>query len=198
MEHGYDLKDIIRTICRSATYQLSAEPNELNAEDRQSFSRFYPRRLPAEVALDSIDTLAGKSTGFSGTLGGTRAVQLPDSNFNNYFLTVFGRPNGDSACECERVSDANLAQSLHLINSTDILGKLTGNDGRAFRLANEKERDVKQKISELYLVAFSREPTVEETALIETYLVAHAENVAGAYEDLIWSLLNTKEFLFNH
>ena len=198
VEHGYDLKDIIRTICRSATYQLSAEPNELNAEDRQSFSRFYPRRLPAEVALDSIDTLAGKSTGFSGTLGGTRAVQLPDSNFNNYFLTVFGRPNGDSACECERVSDANLAQSLHLINSTDILGKLTGNDGRAFRLANEKERDVKQKISELYLVAFSREPTAEETALIETYLVAHAENVAGAYEDLIWSLLNTKEFLFNH
>ncbi len=195
--HGYDLKHLVRTICNSATYQLSAEPNEFNAEDRQAFSRFYPRRLSAETALDSIDTLTGKTTAFAGTLAGTRSVQLPDPNFNNYFLTVFGRPNGDSACECERVSEANLAQSIHLINSADILGKLGGAEGRAALLAGDA-RDEAAKIDELYRVAFSRSPTAEEKALVEQYLAAHADNRPAAFEDVIWSLLNTKEFLFNH
>ena len=197
VDHGYDLKHLIRTICRSATYQLSAEPNACNAEDRQSFSRFYPRRLPAEVTLDAIDTLTGKQTAFAGTLAGTRSVQLPDANFNNYFLTVFGRPNGDSACECERVSEANLAQSIHLINSAEILAKV-GGEGRASRLSADKERDDLAKIDELYLVAFSRPASNGETATIQTYLAAHADNRQAAYEDILWSLLNTKEFLFNH
>jgi hypothetical protein len=196
--HDYDLKHLVRTICNSATYQLSAEPNEFNAEDRQAFSRFYPRRLSAETALDAIDALTGKATGFGGTLAGTRAMQLPDPNFNNYFLTVFGRPNGDSACECERVSEANLAQSIHLINSADILGKVGGVDGRAGKLATDAGRDDAAKIDELYRVAFSRAPTAEERALVEQYLAAHADNRPAAFEDVIWSLLNTKEFLFNH
>jgi hypothetical protein len=196
VEHGYDMKDLIRVICRSATYQLSAEPNAVNAEDKQSYSRFYPRRLPAEVALDAIDALTLKPTSFGGVLPGTRAVQLPDPNFNNYFLTVFGRPNGDSACECERGTEANLAQSLHLINSADILAKLGGS--RATALAADKDRDVAAKIEELYLVALSRPPAPAETADVKTYLTAHAENAAAAWEDVIWSLLNTKEFLFTH
>ncbi|MFM8282499.1 MAG: DUF1549 domain-containing protein [Planctomycetaceae bacterium] len=196
--HGYDLKHLVRTICNSATYQLSAEPNEFNAEDRQAFSRYYPRRLSAETALDAIDALTGKTTAFAGTLAGTRSVQLPDPNFNNYFLTVFGRPNGDSACECERVSEANLAQSIHLINSSDILGKLGGADGRAAKLAGDASRDDAAKIDELYRVAFSRPPSAEERALVEQYLAAHADNRPAAFEDVIWSLLNTKEFLFNH
>ena len=195
--HGYDLKHLVRTICRSTTYQLSAEPNTFNAEDRQSFSRFYPRRLPAEVALDAIDTLTGKQTSFAGVLAGTRSIQLPDPNFNNYFLTVFGRPNGDSACECERVSEANLAQSIHLINSADILGKL-GGEGRASRLVGEGSRDDESKVAEMYLVSFSRPPSGEEQGLVRKYLEGHADNRQAAYEDVIWSLLNTKEFLFNH
>ena len=197
VEHGYDLKHLVRTICRSNTYQLSAEPNEFNAEDRQSFSRFYPRRLPAEVALDAIDTLTGKQTAFGGTLAGTRSIQLPDPNFGNYFLTVFGRPNGDSACECERVSEANLAQSIHLINSADILGKL-GGDGRASKLVADQGRDDAAKVAELYLVSFSRPPSAEENGLVQKYLEGHGDNRQAAYEDVIWSLLNTKDFLFNH
>ena len=197
VQHGYDLKHLVRTICRSNTYQLSAEPNEFNAEDRQSFSRFYPRRVAAEVALDAIDSLTGKQTSFAGVLAGTRSMQLPDPNFGNYFLTVFGRPNGDSACECERVSEANLAQSIHLINSADILGKL-GGDGRAAKLIADTDRDDAAKIAELYLLAFSRPPTAAESELVQTYLAGHADNRQSAYEDVIWSLLNTKEFLFNH
>jgi hypothetical protein len=149
------------------------------------------------VALDAIDSLTGKQTSFAGVLAGTRSMQLPDPNFGNYFLTVFGRPNGDSACECERVSEANLAQSIHLINSADILGKL-GGDGRASKLIADTDRDDAAKIAELYLLAFSRPPTAAESGLVQTYLAGHADNRQAAYEDVIWSLLNTKEFLFNH
>ena len=154
------------------------------------------RRVAAEVALDAIDSLTGKQTSFAGVLAGTRSMQLPDPNFGNYFLTVFGRPNGDSACECERGTEANLAQSLHLINSADILAKLGGS--RATALAADKARDVAAKIEELYLVALSRPPAAAETADVKAYLAAHADNAAAAWEDVIWSLLNTKEFLFTH
>ena len=196
VDHGYDLKDLIRVICRSSTYQLSAEPNDANSQDRQSYSRFYPRRLTAEVALDAIDQLTEKPTQFGGVLPGTRAVQLPDSNFNSYFLTVFGRPNGDSPCECERGAEATLAQSLHLINSADILGKLAAS--RAARLAADAGRSNAAKIDELYVVAFSRPASPTEVADIETHLTAHTLTLPSAWEDVIWSILNTKEFLFTH
>ena len=196
VEHGYDLEDLVRVICRSTTYQLSSEPNEYNAADRQSFSRFYPRRLPAEVALDAIDRLTDKPTAFAGVLPGTRAVQLPDTSFPNHFLTVFGRPNADSACECERGGEANLAQSLHLINSADILGKLS--NGRAAALAADTSRDTAAKLDELYLIAVSRPALPEEQASVAAYLADRPNDPVAAWEDVVWSLLNTKEFLFTH
>jgi hypothetical protein len=196
VEHGYDLEDLVRVICRSTTYQLSSEPNEFNAADRQSFSRFYPRRLPAEVALDAIDRLTDKPTAFAGVLPGTRAVQLPDTSFPNHFLTVFGRPNADSACECERGGEANLAQSLHLINSADILGKLS--NGRAAALAADASRDTAAKLDELYMIAVSRPALPEERASVEAYLADRPDDPVAAWEDVVWSLLNTKEFLFTH
>ena len=148
------------------------------------------------MALDAIDCLAGTQTGFAGVLPGTRAVELPDPNFNNYFLTVFGRPNGDSACECERGSEANLAQSLHLINSADILNKLGGKRSSVF--ASDQARPSREKIDELYKVAVSRPPQPEEVAEIERYVTGRADQPKEAWEDVVWSLLNTKEFLFNH
>jgi hypothetical protein len=195
-EQGYDMKWLVRTICRSTTYQLSAVPNDYNTEDRQSYSRFFARRLPAEIALDAIDVLTGSQTSFAGTLPGTRAVELPDPNFDNYFLTVFGRPNADSACECERGSEANLAQSLHLINSADILGKLSGS--RASSLAEDAATSTADKVDQVYMVALSRHPSPEETAEIEAYLAERTDRAKEAWEDVVWSLLNTKEFLFNH
>ena len=195
-EQGYDMKWLVRTICQSTTYQLSAVPNEYNGQDRQSYSRFFARRLPAEIALDAIDVLTQSQTSFSGVLPGTRAVELPDPNFDNYFLTVFGRPNADSACECERGSEANLAQSLHLINSADILGKLSG--GRATALSADSETAPAAKIDQLYLVALARHATPEETAEIEAYVAERSDQAKEAWEDVVWSLLNTKEFLFNH
>ena len=116
---------------------MSADPNEFNVTDTRNFSRYYPKRLQAEVLLDAINLVSNARDNFTNQPAGVRATWLPDDKFNNdsYFLTVFGRPEMDSACECERVADANLAQSLHLINSKTIQDKLASNSGRAAILA---------------------------------------------------------------
>jgi hypothetical protein len=206
---GYDLKDLLRTVCRSSAYQLASTPNAHNAVDRQYFSRYYAKRLNAEVLLDALNGLAGAQTKFDNLPAGTRAVQLPDNAFNaaNYFLQVFGRPESGSACECERSADASLAQTLHLINAKDIQEKLAADAGRAAQLAADAVRADEAKVQDLYLRAFSRKPTADELAAAKAYV---EKKVAGkadkdgkaarkaAYEDLIWVLINTKEFSFNH
>ncbi len=197
IDSKFDLKHLVRTICNSQVYQLSAEPNQFNAGDKQSFSRYYPKRLGAEVLLDAIDQVTGTDEKFGGLPAGTRAVQLPDTGFNSYFLTVFGRPEAASACECERSNEANLAQSLHLLNSAEVQNKLAAASGRASALAADKEHQHPQKIDRLYVQFYSRHPLPEETALAVAYL-NKAKNDKAAYEDIIWALINTKEFLFNH
>lgn len=194
---GYDLKHLVRTICNSRTYQLSAIPNEHNTRDTQAYSRYYPRRLDAEALLDAVDGVNGTTTAFKGLPAGTLAVQLPDHApaAEVYFMSVFGRPGGDSACSCERVSSASLAQSLHLINSSDIQAKLTG--GKAKTLAEEAQKPDADKVRELYLVALSRSPTTQEQEVALNH-IAKTEKKQEAYEDVIWALINTKEFLFNH
>lgn len=195
LDHNYDLKDLVRTICKSTVYQLSPEPTEYNAADQQNFSSFYPRRLPAEVLYDAINHVAGVSSQFGGVPRGTRAVQLPDNGFNNYFLQVFGKPEAESACECERSAEANLAQSLHLLNSTDVQGRLQSGTGRAAEFGRDKERSDADKVTELYLWAFSRRPTDEELKFVVDHVSA-AANKQQAWEDVVWAMLNAKEFQF--
>jgi hypothetical protein len=192
VKQKFDLKKLVRAICTSTAYQLSAESNEHNKSDRQNFSRYYPRRLNAEVLLDAIDQLTESKSKFSGVPDGTRAVQLPDNAFNSYFLTVFGRPNSSSACECERSSETSLAQLLHLLNSKEILDKTAGN--RAKALAKDK-RPHEERIRELYMIALSRAPSGDELTLLTTHV---ENNQASAYADVIWALVNAEEFLFNH
>jgi hypothetical protein len=197
IESGFNMKQLIRTICTSTTYQLSAEPNEYNAGDKQSFSRYYPKRLNAEVLLDAIDSITAATTKFNGLPEGTRAVQLPDTSVNSYFLQVFGRPDGASACECERSGEANLAQSLHLLNSSDVQNKLTNGSGRAAQLSAEKNLNHQQRIEQVYLQAFSRRPDAFELGAATAY-IEKVKNDKQAYEDILWAIINTKEFLFNH
>ena len=210
IESGFDLKDLVRVITTSNAYQLSALPNKHNVGDRQNYSRYYPRRLPAEVMLDAVDKLAGTQTDFANLPSGTRAVALPDNSYNNNpFLRVFGRPEGESVCECERIQSSSLAQSLFMINANDIRQKLANQStGRAQRLANDK-RPAKEKIEELYFAAFGRQPRPDELQTALNYLTEKRINAQGKpvdagraafenYQDLIWSLMNSKEFLFNH
>jgi hypothetical protein len=193
-ESKYDVKRLVRAICTSHVYRLSAVPNRYNAEDRQSFSRFVPRRLTAEVLLDAIDEVTLARTTFPGAPPNARAVQLPDNMFDSYFLSVFGRPDAASACECERSGEASLAQSLHMMNSAEILAKASG--PRARELARNK-RPLAEKLRELYLIALSRPATKDEVdAMVEH--ITRSGNGQAAYEDVVWALINTKEFQFNH
>ncbi len=194
VDSKFDLKALARTICTSQVYRLSAVPNRYNADDRQNFSRYLPRRLHAEVLLDAIDAVTLSKTKFKDVPADTRAVQLPDNQFDSYFLSVFGRPDSASPCECERSSDATLAQCLHMFNSKEVLDKVKG--PRAAQLARDK-RPHPERLRDLYLVALSRAPTAEETAALVAYF-EKKKNVQDAYEDILWALLNTKEFLFNH
>lgn len=210
----FDLKDLVRTICNSRTYQLSAVPNAHNVADSQNFSRYYPKRLQAEVLLDSINAVSQSRDTFTGQPAGVRATWLPDDKFNSdsYFLTVFGRPEMDSACECERVADANLAQSLHLINSDTIQGKLSHDAGRAAALAKATDRPDDDRLTELYLHALSRKPRAAELTAAKAHLDKKRQRATAkaddeitpesaeqeAFEDILWALVNTKEFLFNH
>ena len=196
---GFDLKELVRVITQSRAYQLSEQPNAYNIVDRQNYSRYYPRRLQAEVLLDAIDRLAGTQTDFANLPPGTRAVALPDNSYNasSQFLRVFGRPEAESVCECERVQSSSLAQSLHLLNAAELKAKLAAPTGRAERLAKE-DKPAETKVRELYLAAFSREPRPQELKTAIDYLNEPGTAANANWQDLIWALINTKEFLFNH
>jgi hypothetical protein len=197
----FSLKHIVKTIAKSRTYQLSAIPNEFNKMDKQNYARFYPRRMSAEVLLDAVGQVTDSPTTF-GNLpqdmhAPRRAIMLPDESYSNYFLEVFGKPSRTSACECERVSEANLAQALHLLNSDEIQGKLSRGGGRADTLAKD-QRPEEAKLEELFLWCFARKPTPNEmqTALAHIAKVG-PNNKKIAYENILWALVNTKEFVFN-
>ena len=209
-ESGYDLRALLRVLVQSHAYQLSSQPNEFNVADTQAYSHYYPRRLTAEVLLDSIDQVAGTQSDFADLPPGTRAVSLPDNSYNRAspFLKVFGRPDNTSVCECERVQSASLAQSLHLMNAPDIKAKLASNSGRAEQLTKAKTA-APQSLRQLYYAAYGRPPDAQELRIAETYLAKPREDNQGkpldsqratrmGYEDLIWALINTKEFLYNH
>lgn len=213
VESGYDLKKLCRTICNSRTYQQSSFPNDYNGDDEQSFSRCYSRRLAAEQMLDAINDVAGAQNSFNRQPVGVRAVALPDDSVNNesFFLRVFGRPQMDTACECERSASADLAQSLTLLNSDTMHRILSSSNGRAVTFARDKERSDIDKIEELYLRALSRKPNDRERRIALTHLKKKQDQSAvdpaslppeqaarEAWEDIIWVVVNTKEFLFNH
>jgi hypothetical protein len=196
IKHKFDVKYIIRTIVNSRVYQLSSEPTPHNKNDRQNYARYYARRLPAEVLLDAINQTTGTRGNFSGVGSNARAVDLPHEGFGSYFLDTFDRPRRVTGCECERSTGATLAQVLLLGNSDEIESKIAAGDGRLAKLLKEK-KPIRDILEELYLTAYARRPSAEE--LKRT--LAHIEGAANkqqALEDVLWTILNTKEFMFNH
>jgi len=192
----FDLKQFIRTVTASRTYQLSATPNETNAQDEQNYSRALFKRLPAEVLLDAVCDVTGVPEKFDGVPAGARAVQLWDSQTQHYFLKLFGRPVRVTACECERNVEASIAQVLHLLNSPGLHAKLMHADGRLARLG-AAHADNARLAEELYLTFYSRPPGDAERALAMRHF-AMGRDRQQALEDYAWSLLNTVEFSFNH
>jgi hypothetical protein len=195
-EHGYDVKRLIRLICTSRAYQLASEIAPHRDLDGQFVTHRVPRRLPAEVLLDAVNQAVGAHEPFDSFPVGTRAITLPDPAVASYFLDVFGRPLRVSGCECERVSRVDLRQVLRLANSDALQAKLSAADGRVAQLVAAGQSD-EAIIQELYLGTLSRLPTQEEGSSAAQYVATSSSRQEGL-EDVLWTLLNLPEFVFNH
>ncbi len=197
-DQQFDLKKLIVTITMSQTYQRASHPNVTNELDEQNYSRALLKRIDAEVLLDAVCQVTGVGEKFEGVPHGYRAIQLWDSEVDHYFLKLFGRPARKTACDCERNSEPNVGQVLHVLNSPEIQSKLTHAAGQIARW-NESNTDDSQLVDEIYLTCLGRFPSNEERHTASSYLhQPPPTDRRGAMEDLVWSLMNSLEFIFNH
>ena len=193
---GSDVKQLMAVIMKSRLYQLSSVPTASNSSDRKFYSYYKAKRLPAEPLLDAVDQATGSITKFNKLPSGTRAIELPDAEYPNYFLTTFAKPKRASVCECERMPDENLAQALHTLNGTILATKIADKNGRVARLLADKKSH-QEIVESLYIAALCRQPTATELDAASDFL-ADSPTPRECYEDLLWVLLNSKQFLFNH
>jgi hypothetical protein len=197
-EQGYDLKALMRLILQSKTYQRSSQFIAGNESDERFYSHYYPRRLKAEVLLDAVSQVLEAPTKFEGYEEGTRALQLKDVNVSSYFLDTFGRPERLVTCECERSDEPSMVQVLHLVNGDTLNQKLAREKNLIGKIVEQQVPD-EDVVESAYLRAFSRFPTGEERIKILTVLSqSPPRDRRQAIEDLYWSLLSSREFLFQH
>jgi hypothetical protein len=196
--HKYNLKHLIRTILNSRAYQLSSSVAPGNEADATNvhFTRYTVRRLTAEQVADAADSATGTREKYVGLPTGTRAIQLPDPKVRSYLLDVFGRPPRQISCECERTATPNIAQALHLLNGDTLNKKIADPTGRVEQLLNAKTPPAKI-VEELYLVTLSRPPHADESAKALEW-IGRAPSPREGAQDLLWVLMNSREFLFNH
>ncbi|HEV3116231.1 MAG TPA: DUF1553 domain-containing protein, partial [Gemmataceae bacterium] len=197
-EHHFDLKHLMRTIMNSHGYQLSSTATPGNEADAKNvfFTHYTVKRLTAEQLADALDAVTQTREKYQGLPLGTRAAQLPDTTVRSFFLDVFGRPPRQVTCECERGTQPNIAQALHLLNGDVLTRKMSAKDGRLEKLLQAKT-PLPQIVDELYLATLSRPPRPDELKKAQDWLAAAPSPKEGA-QDLLWGLLNSREFLFNH
>lgn len=192
--HQFDCKHLIRLIVCSATYQLASEPASENAEEFRLFARVRPRLLTAEQLLDAISQVTEVPESFPNFSGVRRAVALPDSLPGHPFLSAFGQPPRELPCECERHTEPNLAQALQLVSGSTVHKKVTAPNNRLGRLLQAKASD-EDILAELYLAAFSRLPAESEKQTVLRAVREQTDRRSG-WEDVLWTLLNSSEFLY--
>ena len=194
-EYNYDFRRLVRDICMSRTYQLSTQTNSSNESDHRNFAHAELRRLRAEVMLDCITQITSTTDKFPGLPVGARAVHIADGNTSTYFLTTFGRAARESVCSCEVKMEPNLSQALHLMNGDTVNAKIQ--QGGLIPAMLKDKKTPAEIITELYLRSFCRQPTEAELNRLVT-IASEDENPQQALEDIFWSLMNSREFLFNH
>ncbi|HEY6391914.1 MAG TPA: DUF1553 domain-containing protein [Bryobacteraceae bacterium] len=198
IDHGYDVNYLIRTIMNSGVYQLSSESNATNQNDNVFYSKYIIKRLPAEVILDAYAQVTGVPAAYNGYPVGTRALQLPDTEVKSQFLTVFGRPARNVCDSSERSFDPTIGQALHVINGDTLNKKLSAADGYVALFLKLGLSDARI-VEHVFLTAFSRYPTEsEKSTLVAALSNARKDSRQQALEDMLWALLTSKEFLFNH
>ncbi len=210
--HEFDVRHLIRRILNSQVYQLSSQVSAVNRGDRRFYSHHLPQRMTAEQLLDALGDVTGKRESFAGVPAHFRAQQLPDTKFTSTFLDSFGRPlRRLASCECERVQEPNLIQALELMNS-ELLNAMVSADGKLVDELLQAGMDDAEMLDAIYLRSLSRPPRPAERARILAQLKASstlqdADSPAGSnvpahrqrrqfFQDVLWALLNTKEFLF--
>ncbi len=212
VEQDYDLKSLMRLILQSETWQRSSQTLETNKDDTRHYSRFFPRRLMAEVMLDAVSQVTAVATPFDqiGFVGGdvqetkyydegTRAIQLYDSAVDSYFLKTFGRNQRRITCECERSNDPSMVQVLHISNGKTINDKLSAEANRITQWEKQFKDDDKALIEEMFVTALCRYPADNELTELQTELAtASADERRPLLEDILWSMLSSREFLFTH
>jgi hypothetical protein len=224
VEHKYDVKHLIRTICNSKVYQLSSEADKRNQADTTFYSHYTVKRLPAEVMLDAVNLATGTQEKFDGLPLGTRAIQLPDPAVNSAFLDTFGRAPRVIACECERAAEPNMTQALHLMMSDLVNRKVQDGNNVISKLLTAKKTDA-EIVESLYLGTLGRLPKpaeaskaaktisdfVDRPGYLPSKPIFFIQPVAlpreqvekdkdrrAVLEDMLWALLNSKEFVFNN
>jgi hypothetical protein len=194
-EYKYDFKKLVRDICTSRTYQLATQPNESNQGDTRNFARGALRRIKAETFLDCISQVTETKNKFPGLPVGARAVQIADGTVSNYFLSTFGRATRETVCSCEVKLEPTLSQSLHLLNGDATTQKIQAGNLTGRRL--DEKKPPAEIIDELYIRCLSRKTLPPERAKLEA-LVAAEPDKKKALEDVFWSIMNSREFMFNH
>ncbi len=191
----FDNKQLMKAIFGSYIYALSSKPNETNLADHRNFSRHYRKRMRAEVLSDAISDAMEQPEEFDGMPIGTRATQLWTHRLDSELLDAFGRPDPNQDPPCERTPDATMGQTLHLMNAPRIQARLSMDGSRCDRLA-KSNLEPKALIEELYLATFSRYPSTEENSALEAEFAKSDTDRRRLLEDLLWSLINSPEFLY--
>ncbi len=213
IEHNYDLKSLMRLIMTSQTYQRSVLAVAGNAQDKRFYCRYYPRRLMAEVLHDAVVRVTGvptvfKEIEFAGAdrrptelyPEGTSALELYDSAVVNTFLKTFGRHQRRITCDCERSDQPTVVQALHLSNGDTLNDKLSSPDSIVAQWT-AAEVSPAEAIDQAYLRSLSRFPSADERMRLCALIVdADAAGVtrSESYQDMLWSLMTSQEFLFAH
>jgi hypothetical protein len=203
IENDYDMKWLHREIASSHAYQRSWQPNDSNRLDTRNFSRAIPRRIPAEVVYDALkQVVAGTAeqdevrTDLSRRAIGHLSMRMAGT----YAMQVFGKPDRAINCDCERVNRPTLLQSIFLQNDPLVEQRLE-NSGWLEELASaegaKKPLDAAKLVRESWLRALGREPAAREQKRAVAHL-SEADSITEGVRDLLWALINTKEFVLNH
>ena len=208
IKNKYDLKWLHRTILTSRTYQQSVRSNATSRTDTTNYASFYLRRLPAEVLVDALNHATAGGETYPPELylpQGARAMEVAGSTLSGrnaasvqYAFHIFGRPmrNPDVQCDCERDSTPTIVQTLYLANHPRVRDKIANPNGRLAQIMKAITEDEK-RIDEVFLWTLSRLPADGERQTCLKYL-KESESPQKGLEDVMWSLLNTREFLLNH
>lgn len=214
IDSKFDLRALMKAILLSNAYQRSSQPLAGNKDETRFYSRYYPKRMMAEVAHDAVVQATGVPTEFTRIAFpgadfqdtdfypvGTRAIQLYDSAVDNYFLQAFGRNQRRIVCECERSNEPSMVQVLHISNGSTINDKLKSDGSRAGNLLALRQAGMSDDalLDEIYLTCLARYPTdPERTELTAMLPDRGSSDERVVLEDIFWAVLSSREFLFNH